>query len=49
MCALHVPMPLTATSSSITAFVVEYVERLELERAVDHVVGERAQEAHLCP
>ena len=47
MCALHSPRPLTATSSAMTVVVVELVEALELERAVDDVLGERAQVADL--
>ena len=39
--------PLTATSSAITCSSGSSLEPLELERPVEHVLGERAQKADL--
>ena len=49
MCAVHSPMPLTAESSAITSSSESSSMLLELERAVGHVLGQRAQERHLHP
>ena len=47
MWALQMPMPLTAVSSAITSSSGSASSSLELERAVEHVLGQRAQERHL--
>ena len=44
MCALHSPMPLTATSSAITSSSESSLQAVELELAGEHVLGQRAQE-----
>ena len=47
MCAVHSPMPLTAVSSRDHLVVGQLGEAVELELAVEHVLGERAQVATL--
>ena len=43
MCAVHSPMPLTATSSRDDLLVGQLVERVDLQLAGEHVLGQRAQ------
>ena len=47
MCALQTPMPLTAISSAITSSSGKVIEAVEFQRAVDDMLGERTQIAHL--
>ena len=47
MCAVHAPSPLTATSSAITCSSERSSSRSSSSSPETHVLGQRAQEAHL--